>query len=107
MVNLKSASSNMRSSFEHTFVIGSYLQTEVSSGRVAGPFSAPPFPFLHISRFGVIPKNNQPGKWCLILDLSSAVRHSINDGTPRPPFTVQYVSVHAVIEGIMAWVVEH
>ena len=38
MVNLKSASSNMRSSFEHPFVIDSYLQTEVSSGRVAGPF---------------------------------------------------------------------
>ena len=103
MVNLKSASSNMRSSFEHPFVIDSYLQTEVSSGRVAGPFSAPPFPSLHISRFGVIPKNNQPGKWRLILDLSSPVGHSVNDGIPKPPFTVQYVSVDAVIEGIMAW----
>ena len=102
MVNLKSASSNMRSSFEHPFVIDSYLQTEVSSGRVAGPFSAPPFPSLHISRFGVIPKNNQPGKWRLILDLSSPVGHSVNDGIPKPPFTVQYVSVDAVIEGIMA-----
>ena len=102
MVNLKSASSNMRSSFEHPFVIDSYLQTEVSSGRVAGPFSAPPFPSLHISRFGVIPKNNQPGKWRLILDLSSPVGHSVNDGIPKPPFTVQYVSVNAVIEGIMA-----
>ena len=102
MVNLKSASSNMHSSFEHPFVIDSYLQTEVSSGRVAGPFSAPPFPSLHISRFGVIPKNNQPGKWRLILDLSSPVGHSVNDGIPKPPFTVQYVSVDAVIEGIMA-----
>ena len=36
MVNLKSASSNMRSSFP--FVIDSYLQSEVSSGGVAGPF---------------------------------------------------------------------
>ena len=95
MVNLKSASSDMHSSFP--FVIDSYLQSEVSSGRVAGPFSAPPFPSLHISRFGVIPKNNQPGKWRLILDLSSPVGHSVNDGIPKPPFTVQYVSVDAVI----------
>jgi len=29
------------------------------------------FLFLHISCFGVIPKNNQPGKWHLNLDLSS------------------------------------
>ena len=92
----------MRSSFEHPFVIDSYLQTKVSSGRVAGPFSAPPFPSLHISRFGVIPKNNQPGKWRLILDLSSPVGHRVNDGICKPPFTVQYVSVDAVIEGIMA-----
>ena len=102
MVNLKSASSNMRSSLEHPFVIDSYLQTEVSSGRVAGPFLAPPFPSLHICRFGVIPKNNPPGKWRLILDLSSPVGHSVNDDIPKPPFTVQYVSVNAVIEGIMA-----
>ena len=35
-------------------VIDSYLQNEVSFGRVAGPFPAPPFPLLHIhvSRFG-------------------------------------------------------
>ena len=38
MVNFKSASSNMRSSFEHPFVIDSYLETEVFFGRVAGPF---------------------------------------------------------------------
>ena len=100
MVKLKSASSNMHSSFP--FVIDSYLQSEVSSGRVAGPFSAPPFPSLHISHFGVIPKNNQQGKWRLILDLSSPVEHSVNDGIPKPPFTVQYVSVNVVIEGIMA-----
>ena len=102
MVNLKSASSSMRSSFEHPFVIDSYLQTEVSSGGVAGPFLAPPFPSPHISRFGVIPKNNQPGKWRLILDFSSPVGHSVNDGIPKLPFTVQYVSVDAFIVGIMA-----
>ena len=56
LVSLKSVSSNMRRSAEHPSVIDSYLQAEVSSGRVAGPFPLPPFPSLHISRFGVIPK---------------------------------------------------
>ena len=58
-VNLKSALSNTRSSFEHPFVIDSYLQAEVSFGRVAGLFSVDPFPSLHISRFGVIPRTKQ------------------------------------------------
>ena len=102
LVSLKSASSNMRSSAEHPSVIDSYLQAEVSSGRVAGPFPVPPLPSLHRSRFGVIPKNNQPGKWRLILDLSSPAGQSVNDGIPKPPFTVQYVSVDAFIDGIMS-----
>ena len=100
-VSLKSALSNMRSSIEHPSVIDAYLQTEVSARRVAGPFPSLPFSSLHISRFGVIPKNNQPEKWRLILDLSSPEGHSVNDGIPKPPFTVQYVSVDAFIEGIM------
>ena len=100
-VPLKSASSNMRSSLEHRSVINSYLQSEVSACRVAGSFPSPPVAPLHIGRFGVIPKNNPPGKWQLILDLSSPEGHSVNDGIPKPAFTVQYVSVDAFIEGIM------
>ena len=92
----------MRSAFDHPSVIDAYLENEVSCGRVAGPFSSPPFTDLHISRFGVVPKNNQPGKWRLILDLSSPVGHSVNDGIPKSPFSIQYVTVDAFIDGIMA-----
>ena len=101
-VTLRSASSNMRSALVHPSVIHAYLETEVLHGRVAGPFTSPPFPDLHISCFGVIPKSNQPGKWRLILDLSSPEGHSVNDGIPKPPFSVQYVTVDSFIEGIMA-----
>ena len=69
LVSLKPTSSNMRTSSEHPSVIDLYLQSEVSSHRVAGPFPASPFPSLHISHFGVIPKSHQPRKWHLILDL--------------------------------------
>ena len=69
---------------------------------MAGPFPVSPLSSLHISRFGVIPKNNQPGKWSLILDLSSPEGQSVDDGIPKPPFTVQYVSVDSFIDGIMS-----
>ena len=69
--SLKSATGNMASALLNPQVIDNYLQSEVQSGRVAGPFSQPPLSVLHVSRFGVIPKCHQPGKWRLILDLSS------------------------------------
>ena len=55
-----------------------------------------------VTRFGVIPKNNQPGQWRLILDLSSPEGHSVNDGIPKPLFSVHYVTVDSFIEHIMA-----
>ena len=79
--SLKSATGNMVSALLHPQVIDNYLQLEVQkTGRVAGPFSQPPLSVLHVSRFGVIPKRHQPGKWRLILDLSSSVGQSVNDG---------------------------
>jgi len=83
-------------------VIDQYLRTELEKGRVAGPFSIAHIPNLHISRFGIIPKKYQPGTWQLILDLSSPVGHSVNDGNPKESFSVQYVKVEDVINGIMS-----
>ena len=82
------------------------LQTELEKGRVAGPFPFPPFPSsypdLHVSRCGVIPKKNQPGKWCLILYLSSLSGRTVNDGIPKEDFSVHYMKVDDIISGIMA-----
>ena len=101
-VSLKSATQNMPSASLQPSVIDDYLYTELAKGRVAGPFSSPPLPHLHISRFGVIPKKHQPGKWRLILDLSSPDGHSVNDGIRKDPFTVQYMKVDDIIDGIMS-----
>jgi len=57
---LKSASMNILHATRQPSVIDNYIQTEIACGRIAGPF--PTSPYLHISRFGVIPKNNQLGK---------------------------------------------
>ena len=82
-------------------MIDDYLGTEVASYRVAGPFPSPPFPRLQCSPFGVIPKKLQPGKWRLILDLSSPEDHSVNAGIPREPFSIRYISVDVAIKVLM------
>ena len=51
-------------------VIDEYLAHETKAGRVFGRLITPPYPNLHISRFGVIPKKNKTNSWKLILDLS-------------------------------------
>ena len=101
-VSLKSATQNIPPVSLQPSVIDDYLHPELAKGRVAGPFSSPPLPQLHISRFGVIPKKHQPGKWRLILDLSSPDGHSVNDGIRKDPFTVQYMKVDDIIAGIMS-----
>lgn len=78
-------------------VIDDYLAHEVSRGRVAGPFSSSPLPNLHISSFRVIPKKVQPGKWRLIVDLSSLGGVSVNDGIDPNKFTLHYTTVNQVI----------
>ena len=85
---LKSAKKNKPSATQHASVIDAYLANEVSLGRVAGPFNSPPFPNLQLSSFGVIPKKGQPGKWRLIVDLSSPWGASVNDGISADEFTL-------------------
>lgn len=78
-------------------VIDSYINNEVQLRRVAGPFSSPPLPFLHTSSFGVIPKKGQPGKWRLIIDLSSPHGHSVNDGIDSDSCSLQYIRIDDVV----------
>ena len=94
---LKPAKRNKPSALHHAHIVDAYLANEVSLGRVAGPFASPPFPRLHISSFGVIPKKGQPGKWRLIVDLSSPGGASVNDGIDPQDFSLQYIKVDQVI----------
>ena len=77
-----------------------YLLTEIELGRVAGPYTSSELPATHISRFGVIPKRNQPGKWRLIIDLSYSKGHSINDGISKPLCELHYVTIDEAIDKI-------
>lgn len=97
-VTLKSAKRNKLSTCQHAEIIDAYLANEVRLGRVGGPFHSPPLPNLHISSFGVIPKKGQPGKWRLIVDLSSPLGHSVNDGIDPDAWTLQYIKIDDIIK---------
>ena len=101
-VSFQSASHDMPSASLQPSVIDQYLLRELEKGRIAGPFSISPIPHFHVSRFGIITKKYQPGKWRLILDLSHPSGHSVNDGIPKDPYSVHYMKVVDVIEGIMS-----
>ena len=92
-VQLKSAKKNKASGYEHPRVIDNYLANEVSRGRVVRPFDNPPIPDLYVSSFVVIPKKGQEGKWRLIVDISSPLGASVNDGINAEDFILQYIEV--------------
>jgi len=98
---LQSCKKNMLSALEHPEVVQKYLQEECQMGRVLGPFDLGELPGVHVSKFGVIPKSNQPGKWRLILDLSSPNGASVNDGIQKELCSLQYVKVDEVVEAIL------
>ncbi len=66
-VEITSAQTNMQSAIRNQEVVDKYLQKEV---RVVGPLKKRDVPGVHVSRFGVIEKPHQPGKYRLIVDLS-------------------------------------
>lgn len=85
---LLSASTNMPSS--NPTVISEYLEREVELGRTFTCSTDSP---AHISPLGVIPKRNKPGKWRLIVDLSSPKGGSVNEGIDPNWSTLSYATV--------------
>lgn len=69
-----------------------YLASELVLGQVAGPFSDNLLGVM-ISRFGVIPKSGQAGKWHLIVDLSASSSASVNDSISKLDSGMAYSSI--------------
>ena len=95
---LSSTEQNMLSALSNRKPVEEFLLTELQAGRVLGPFPLHHFSQIHISRFGVIPKCSQPGKWRLILDLSSPDGLSVNDGISPKLCSLSYISVDHTAE---------
>ena len=90
---------NMISARFHPQQIQEYIEREVAAGRVIGPLLDTAA--VQISRFGVIPKPHQPGKWRLITDLSSPEGASVNDGIDRQLCSVTYPSVDDAVATVL------
>ena len=97
----RSAVRNMRSADEHPEVVSQYLAQECAQGRILGPFSVPPCADLCTSSFGVIPKRHQPGKWRLIMDLSTPAGYSVNDGINPELCSLSYISVDDIAVAVL------
>ena len=66
---------NLPSAFTHPEAIDAELAKECAAGRIRGPFQEPPFPNLHCSGLGAVPKKD--GRWRMILHLSAPAGRSI------------------------------
>ena len=77
-----------------------YLYGKREAGRLLAPFRPSLFAVFHVSPFGVIP-NSEPGKWRLIVDLSSPQGGSVNDGISREWCSLPYMSVDEVVRTVV------
>lgn len=87
---------NHKSTLEHPDIIKNYIQTGLSKGRIAGPFSYKPFDNFVVSPLGLVPKGNT-GKFRVIHDLSFPKNHSVNSNIPKENSAVQYDSIDEVV----------
>ena len=92
----KKAKSNMMSAVRNAKAVEDYLQTEVKLGQVVSPFPLDSLP-AQVSRFGVIPKGHQTGRWRLILDLSHPEGRLVNDGIEPELCSLSYSSVDEAV----------
>ena len=83
-------------------MISAFIASELAAGRVLGPVE--PFVVLsvQVNRFGLVPKGHQPGKWCLIVDLSFPRRNSVNDGIEPGICSLRYTSVDEACKRVVA-----
>ena len=98
---LEQAQANMRiANFQ---AAEAYISKELEEDRLVQmtPEEATAFN-IHCSPLGIIPKKNQPGKWRLIVDLSSPAGASVNDGIDKELCSLSYISVDAIAGRIAA-----
>ena len=90
---LTSRTANHPSCRARPTVVSERIAAELSAGRLLGPLPAALRPVVHISPMGLVPKPHQPGKFRLIVDLSTPRGKSVNDGTPGDLCSLRYASV--------------
>ena len=91
----------MKSALDNVQVISQYLEDERQLGRIIGPIPPHAAPLsTQLSPIGVIPKSSQPGKWRLIVDLSSPHGENVNDGIEADLCSLEYLRLDEVTNRI-------
>ncbi len=86
----------MSSTLRNPGPIEDYMKTKHAANRIARVDSQEKQ--NHGELFGVIPKKGQPGKWCLIMDLSFPPGNSVNNRIDRNLCSMHYVSVDTAVQ---------
>lgn len=82
---------NLKSVDQFSDVVYSKIFKEISDGRIAGPFSSPPFENFRISPLGIVPKKEK-NSFRLIHHLSFPTGQSFNDQIDTNLSSVTYAS---------------
>ena len=90
---------NMNLVKERPIIVQDYIQGEVSKGWIIGPLDQNEYLQVHTGCFGVIPKST-PGKWRLIVDMSSPTGDSVNNGIQESWCSLSYVTIVDGAQGI-------
>ena len=84
---------NLPSVRQHPALVVEHLAAERAAGRLLGPLPTQLANSCQTSPIGLIPKPHQPGKWRLIVDLSSPRGASVNEAIVSEPCHMCYASV--------------
>ena len=90
---------NLATADSHCDHITTYLQKCCQTQETAGPFTSMPFPAMHCSGLGVVPKKN--GKLRVIHHLSAPPGASVNDGIQRTDVTLRYITIDHAINAVL------
>ena len=94
---------NLPSAVSNEKIVKQKLETELKTGRIAGPFNEKPFQNFKTSPLGLVPKSS-PGEFRLIHHLSwpRTDGSSLNDGIPPENAHVQYSGIQEAISKVKA-----
>ena len=92
-MSLQPGLGNFPSVYIHTHLVEAHVAEEVGKGRLLWPIPEHLAPLCHTSPIHLIPKPHQPGKWRLIVDLSTPPGHSVNDAIAAEVSRMRYASV--------------
>ena len=102
--SLSSPSGSIRNNLSATLnkdSVSAAILKEIQRGHTAGPFEYPPLSNLHCSPLGAVPKKD--GSTRIILDLSSPLGSSVNDGIPIESCHVKYATFDSAVSMVHAF----